>query len=132
MLLEIVVSIPKIIAIIFTVPGGFNFDSRMFWTSLTISALVLLFALLIALILTVIMNLVTSSGQHQNNKQKTFDIMEGLNYQGDSASYSQELFNEAVKQARNECGCRCHSEQMFPGMRCLDCYGELCDEGTQQ
>ena len=30
------------------------------------------------------------------------------------------------------CGCRCHSEAMFPGMRCLDCYGLDCDEGTQQ
>jgi hypothetical protein len=28
--------------------------------------------------------------------------------------------------------CRCHKERssMFPGMRCLDCFGEPCDEGT--
>ena len=38
----------------------------------------------------------------------------------------------AIQKARNECGCRCHEESMFPGMRCLDCYNELCDEGTQQ
>lgn len=30
------------------------------------------------------------------------------------------------------CDCRCHSETMFPGMRCLDCYGLDCDEGTYQ
>ena len=29
-------------------------------------------------------------------------------------------------------GCECHSMTMFPGMRCMDCYGEDCDEGTQQ
>lgn len=43
-----------------------------------------------------------------------------------------ELHNLAVIAARAECGCRCHSEAMFPGMCCLDCMGELCDEGTQQ
>lgn len=37
-----------------------------------------------------------------------------------------------ISQARADCGCRCHSEQMFPGMRCMDCYGEPCDEGTQE
>lgn len=28
--------------------------------------------------------------------------------------------------------CPCHSQQDFPGMRCMDCYGEPCDEGTRQ
>lgn len=32
--------------------------------------------------------------------------------------------------ARLGCDCRCHREKMFPGMRCLDCFGDLCDEGT--
>jgi hypothetical protein len=28
--------------------------------------------------------------------------------------------------------CQCHSQGDFPGMRCMDCYGEDCDEGTKQ
>lgn len=29
------------------------------------------------------------------------------------------------------CDCRCHNESMFPGMRCMDCYGMSCDRGTE-
>ena len=31
----------------------------------------------------------------------------------------------------DKCECRCHKEGMMPGMRCIDCYGLECDEGTQ-
>jgi len=36
--------------------------------------------------------------------------------------------------ARDECECPCHRvvSNMFPGMRCMDCYGLPCDEGTMQ
>ena len=32
----------------------------------------------------------------------------------------------------NACDCPCHSRRssMMPGMRCIDCIGEPCDEGT--
>lgn len=42
--------------------------------------------------------------------------------------------NARIAEARCECDCRCHSERasMHPGMYCLDCFGELCDEGTVQ
>lgn len=39
-----------------------------------------------------------------------------------------------VLKARLNCECPCHQRRssMYPGMRCMDCYGEICDEGTQQ
>jgi len=39
-----------------------------------------------------------------------------------------------IAKARELCPCPCHTHRgsMYPGMRCLDCFGELCDEGTVQ
>lgn len=30
------------------------------------------------------------------------------------------------------CDCPCHRTKMFPGMRCMDCFYEPCDEGTTE
>ena len=30
------------------------------------------------------------------------------------------------------CSCPHHSHWDFPGMRCMDCYGKPCDEGSRQ
>jgi hypothetical protein len=53
----------------------------------------------------------------------------------DSATemYTQEEIAKYEKEsAIAECECRCHRETMYPGMRCLDCFGEPCDQGTTE
>lgn len=38
-----------------------------------------------------------------------------------------------IANAKENCDCRCHQgNNMYPGLRCLDCFGEDCDEGTIQ
>lgn len=39
---------------------------------------------------------------------------------------------ESIKLGGPGCDCPCHHRKkaMFPGMRCVDCMNELCDEGT--
>lgn len=39
---------------------------------------------------------------------------------------------DSILQARANCECPCHQRRksMMPGMRCVDCLGSLCDEGT--
>lgn len=49
-----------------------------------------------------------------------------------SAKSAAELYNAAVERAREECECPCHSRSMQPGLRCMDCYNSICDEGTAQ
>jgi hypothetical protein len=40
---------------------------------------------------------------------------------------------DMIMEARANCDCPCHQRKhdMMPGMRCIDCINELCDEGTQ-
>lgn len=44
--------------------------------------------------------------------------------------------NDTLTVSRNgfvcQLDCPCHSHQDFPGMRCMDCYGQPCDEGPRQ
>jgi hypothetical protein len=64
-------------------------------------------------------------------------ILRAIGFGGKSSPFAEPAISPCTDEElqafhRAKCECRCHRESMYPGMRCLDCFGEPCDEGTAE